>query len=85
MMKESVSVADDFISVRRWSYDVVHEPDRTAVKQHQKEEKLRSSAGTGKTDLPVPEPTPERGAVDIFIVINLETTGRIKILIMLVQ
>ena len=47
-MKESVSVADDFMSVRRWSYDVVHEPDRTAVKTHRKEEKLCSSAETGK-------------------------------------
>ena len=47
-MKESVSVADDFMSVRRWSNDVVHEPDRTAVKTHRKEEKLRSSAETGK-------------------------------------
>ena len=47
-MKESVSVADDFMSVRRWSYDVVHEPDQTAVKLRWKKEKLCSFAETGK-------------------------------------
>ena len=48
ILKESVAVADNFMCLKRWSYDVVHELDRTAVKPHRKEVKLRSSAGTGK-------------------------------------
>ena len=82
-MKESVSVADDFMSVRRWDYNIVHELDQTAMKPYQKEENCIPLLRLAKTDLPVPEPVDEIGAVDIFTVINLETTLRITILIML--
>ena len=47
-MKASVSVADEFMYVIRWNYDVIHETDRTAVKPYGMEEKLHSSAETGK-------------------------------------
>ena len=63
-MKESVAVADDFMSVRRWNYDVVQEPNRTAVEPRQKEEKVCHSADQTGRDRPASPRTERRDKSD---------------------
>ena len=63
-MKESIAVADDFMSLRRWNYDVVQEPNQTAVEPHRKEEKVCHSADQTGRDKPASPRTDRRDKSD---------------------
>ena len=63
-MKESVAVADDFMSVRRWNYDVVQCPNRIALEPCRKEEKVSQSADQTGRDRPASPRTDRRDMSD---------------------